>query len=62
MDRVGQKVADRMARAAASYSAVLVPGDSITLSSPVALRFVVSGAAVTVARRDRERGLRSEVQ
>lgn len=43
MVRVGQKMADTMARNAAALSAVLRPGNSITLSSPVALRVVVSG-------------------
>ncbi len=42
--RVGQKMASTMARNATSgFSAVLRPGDSITVSSPVALQAVVSG-------------------
>jgi hypothetical protein len=46
--RVGSKMADVMARNASSLSAHLQPGVAITLTSPTALRVVVSGVCVTL--------------
>jgi hypothetical protein len=43
MVRVGQKMANTMARNATNYSAVLRPGVSVSLSSPSALTVVLSG-------------------
>jgi hypothetical protein len=46
--RVGNKMADVMARNASTMSARLQPGVAITLTSPTALRAVVSGVCVTL--------------
>lgn len=43
MVRVGAKMANTMARNASGMTAVLRPGDSVLLNSPVALHVVVSG-------------------
>ncbi len=48
MVRVGKKMADTMARNAGSLSAVLRPGEAITLTSPSALHVVVSGVCQLV--------------
>jgi hypothetical protein len=46
MVRVGRKMADTMARNASSLRATLKPGESITLTSPTALRVMVSGVCM----------------
>jgi hypothetical protein len=48
MVRVGTKMGDVMARDASGLSARLQPGVGITLTSPTALRVVVSGVCVTL--------------
>lgn len=48
MVRVGTKMADTMARNASSLQAQLQPGVAITLSSPTAVRVVVSGVCRTL--------------